>query len=139
MDIIKFKIKALKTLQGLGLTDKGWGLSLVKNTSRNGSCQVWTKEITMSIGFLEANVFEEGFDVLLHEAAHALDVEMFGGVDKPHGQTFQNICKNLGCTSKKRDSNLDRFKHWNRFNVNQGVTQLRDRHNRHVDTVKAQQ
>jgi hypothetical protein len=84
----------------------GWSLSYNTNKSRLGVCKTRNKQIELSMYFLKANLeaCNEMRDTILHEIAHAIDVEIRGYSD--HSENWKRIARAVGADDS-RTANVD--------------------------------
>jgi len=78
---------------------KGYSFEWLCSKRVNGQCFYVSKIIKLSKTYVELNNFNNVYDTILHEIAHALAWKK--GNDDGHGQYWKAICKNIGCSGKR--------------------------------------
>jgi SprT protein len=83
---------AMDVMMEYGLLADGWRFDLNRWKTGGGQClHPPIKKIEVSYIYVESNPIEVGYDVVLHEIAHAL-----AGCEAAHGEVWQEWCLKLG-------------------------------------------
>lgn len=82
---------------GVNLKDAGWTVS-VRKMSGYGLCY-WSKKLVFNKHLHKASD-EDIILVILHEVAHAIDVELRGYSN--HDKTWRSICRSIGGDGKRQ-------------------------------------